>query len=210
MKQLPVLILVTKKPVAGKVKTRLMPGASAESAANIAFEMICETVEKSARSWPGERRLLVSPDTKDPRLQDLAKRHNMLLGEQAGGDLGAKMESALCDALTDAPAAAIMGCDIPDISQTMLKLAFDRLTEGKNVLGPSADGGFYMIGLNRIEPGIFEHIEWSTDSVLRDVLQRMQACKIPVDVLLPCLKDIDEWRDFQHLASVNARYAGYR
>ena len=116
------------------------------------------------------------------------------------------MESAVCDALRTAPAAAIMGCDIPDVSPAVLAFAYDRLVEGHNVIGPSSDGGFYFAGLKQWVPGVFEDIEWSTDRVIETVLHRMAACKIPIDVMLPCLQDIDNWTDFEYLAQNQPRY----
>ena len=107
------------------------------------------------------------------------------------------------------PPAAIMGCDIPDVSPAVLRVAYDRLVEGHNVIGPSSDGGFYFAGLKQCVPGMFENIEWSTDRVIETVLHRMAACKIPIDVMLPCLQDIDNWRDFEYLAQNQPRYSKF-
>lgn len=209
MSNQPALVLLTKKPVTGQVKTRLTSDTSAETAAAIAWEMIVETVETAVAHWPGEVRMLVSPDADHCDLTDLASRCSFEIGPQAEGDLGEKMESAISNALRTAPAAALMGCDIPDISGKILKLAYSRLAEGYNVIGPSADGGFYFAGLNRCEPDMFDGIEWSTEHVLQIVLHRMRACKIPIDTMLPCLQDIDYWKDFEHLARNKARYRSF-
>lgn len=209
MKNQPVLILMTKKPVAGEVKTRLTRHISAKTAASIALEMIVDTVEKTVAYWPGELRLLVAPNADHRELKELANQFRIAIGTQADGDLGQKMESAICDGLHTAPATAVMGCDIPDINQAILKLAYERLCEGHNVFGPSADGGFYFAGLNECKPGMFKDIEWSNNRVLETVLHRMQACKIRVDVLLPCLQDIDNWRDFEYLAQNQPRYSQF-
>lgn len=209
MKNQPVLVLLTKKPVAGDVKTRLIPHVTAKIAAAIAWEMIVNTVETTVKYWPGELRMLVSPDADHLELFDLASRYGFAIGPQADGNLGQKMESAVCDALRTAPAAAIMGCDIPDVSPGVLAFAYDRLVEGHNVIGPSSDGGFYFAGLKQCVPGMFEDIEWSTDRVIETVLHRMAACKIPIDVILPCLQDIDNWRDFEYLAQNQPRYSKF-
>ncbi len=209
MKRKPILILMTKIPVAGKSKTRLMPNVSADTAAAIALEMIVDTVEKAAVGWAGPIGLLVDSDRRHPRLSELAARFDLTIGTQSEGDLGAKMEHAISEALSRYSAAAVMGCDIPEITPAILRLAYDRLLAGCNVMGPSADGGFYFAGFTDCAPGMFENIEWSAPSTLAAALAQLQACKMSVDVMLPCLKDIDRWRDFVELANNQSRFAEF-
>ncbi len=202
----PALLLFTKKPVPGQVKTRLLPNVSAATAADIALEMMVDTVEKTTACWPGKISLLVSPDTHHPQLRELADRGDLSLGIQSKGDLGVKMESAIRDALALSPAAAVMGCDVPSVSPMILQLAYERMLEGDNVMGPSIDGGFYFAGFQQYRRGMFKDIEWGTPAVFETVLARLHACKMPIEVLLPCLKDVDLWSDFAELADMQPRY----
>ncbi len=205
----PTLLLFTKKPLPNQVKTRFLPDVSAETAADIALEMIIDTVEKATTGWPGQISLLIEPDVDHPALLALDDRCRITLGKQVDGDLGTKMEAAIRTALHSAPAAAVMGCDIPTITPAILELAFDRLREGYNVMGPSADGGFYFAGFTRHQSGMFNNIEWSTPTVFEITMSRLQECKIPVEVLLPCLNDMDCWTDFVDFAQTQSRYAKY-
>ena len=200
---------MTKKPVPGEVKTRLLSHVSAETACAIALEMIVDTIEKAAAYWPGDIWLLVSPDANHPNLIQLAKQYKLQLRTQSAGDLGTKMESAICEALQHAPAAAVMGCDIPSVTPAILEFARNRLLEGRNVMGPSTDGGFYFAGFTQCQFGMFNDIQWSTPTVFEVTLRRLQACKMPVEVMLPCLNDIDHWSDFVDLAKNHSRYSKF-
>lgn len=205
----PTLILMTKSPVAGQVKTRLLPYVCEQTAADIALEMIDHTVEKAVHWWPGVVRLLISPDTEHPAIGELAKSFNLEIAIQSQGNLGEKMAAAICDALELTPAAAVMGCDIPDISPPMLDLAYHRLLEGCNVIGPTADGGFYFAGFSDFSPSLFDDIEWSTQTVFETVLARLKTRHGGTTVILPCLNDIDHWPDFMALANKHPRYAKF-
>jgi len=200
---------MTKNPVPGEVKTRLLSHVSAETASAIALEMIVDTIEKAAACWPGNIWLLVSPDASHPKLIQLANQYKLLLRTQSAGDLGIKMESAICEALQHAPAAAVMGCDIPTVTPAILGYASNRLLEGRNVMGPSTDGGFYFAGFTQCQYGIFNDIQWSSSTVFEVTLRRLQACKMPVEVMLPCLNDIDHWSDFVDLAKHQSRYSKF-
>ena len=205
----PILILLTKDPKPGFVKTRFFPSASPDIAAAIALDMIEETVATAVSAWPGPVKLLVSPQADHPKLAKMANQFGIDVAAQSPGDLGEKMESALCDAMNEASSAAVMGCDIPTVSEGLLKFAFGRLTDGATVIGPSADGGFYMVGLQHCIPGMFSGIEWSVDTVLLSMLSRMHEYGIQFDVILPCLQDIDTWGDFQNLAEKFPKFAKY-
>ncbi len=202
----PSLILFTKVPVPGRVKTRFLTHTTPEIAAAIAFEMIEDTVLTAGTCWPGPVRVLVSPASDRTELTEMAVRYNVTVGTQSQGDLGQKMQSAICEGLETSTAVAIMGCDIPSVTTGILEFAFESLSKGANVIGPSADGGFYLIGIRQCVPGMLDEITWSTDSVLQSVLANSAQLGIRFDVLLPCLQDVDSWEDFEHLASIVPKY----
>ncbi len=202
----PTLILFTKVPVAGRVKTRFLTHTTPEIAAAIAFEMIEDTVLTASACWPGPVRLQVSPAADCTELTEMAVRYNVTAGTQSQGDLGQKMQSAICEGLETSTAVAIMGCDIPSVTAGILEFAFESLVKGANVIGPSADGGFYLIGTQHCVPGMLDEITWSTDTVLQAVLAKSAQLGVRFDILLPCLKDVDSWEDFEHLASIAPKY----
>ena len=202
----PALILLTKKPLPGYVKTRLLPYCSAETAADIAFEMIADTIETVKDSWRGKIELCVAPDTEDFRLKQLAQYHSIEMKAQPTGDLGEKMQSLICQELNHAPSAAVLGCDIPTIDTSLIEYAYLQMNKGANVIGPSSDGGFYFIGLNTCHIRMMEGIHWGTETVLYSLISTMKQCKIYFDVVLPCLQDVDTWSDFVYILERFPKY----
>jgi hypothetical protein len=115
---------------------------------------------------------------------------------QGGGDIGIRMARALGEGFEDGcQAVVIIGSDIPGISSDILKSAFNSLANQDLVLGPAADGGYYLIGirrsaLNRATPRIFGGIQWGTDAVLSQTLAIARDLKLKYR-LLDTLKDVD-------------------
>ena len=195
----PELILFAKQPLPGEVKTRLLPDYSPERAAEIAAFLIRATVELAASSWPGDVALHVWPDVDHPLFQELAREFHIRLVPQAGGDVGARMLSALRAGAERHGCAAVMGCDVPHCGWDVLDLANDLLARGKNVLGPTEDGGYYFIGLQEARPELFENMPWGGNQVLPMTLARAEAAGMEFD-LLAQLRDIDTARDLWLIA----------
>lgn len=195
----PELLIFAKQPRAGETKTRLQPDYTPQQAADIAAFMLRATMELAVASWPGEISLYGAPDTNHPLFHDLAKEFGVRLADQRGGDLGARMQHAFADVLTRRRAAAILGCDVPHCSWDILDQANHRLARGENVLGPTADGGYYLIGLQRPCPGLFADISWGTAQVLPQTLARAATLDIEL-APLPLLQDVDTAADLWRVA----------
>ncbi len=185
------LVLFAKTPIAGEVKTRLQPQCTPQQCVDIARILISESVRVVSRVWPGSVSLAVWPDANDSFLQRLPSDHDLSVLVQVAGDLGDKMHAALQQS---GYPAAVMGCDVPHIPSAHLSQAYRWLSDGRDVIGPSADGGYYLLGLARPAPTIFNGIKWGTDQVLTATLDR--AHNIDRRLLsLPVLNDIDTWAD---------------
>ncbi len=195
----PELIIFAKQPLAGKVKTRLQPEYTPQEAAEIAALLVRATVELAAASWPGEIYLYGAPDAGHPLFEELAREFQLQLAPQGAGDLGARMQAALREGLARRRAAAILGCDVPHCSWATLDQANHWLAQGRNVLGPTEDGGYYFIGLGAPHAVLFEGIDWGTDRVLAQTLARAEQLGIEFE-WLPCLRDIDTARDLRLVA----------
>ena len=195
--RLPVLALFAKSPVPGFVKTRFTPHCSAEKSAQIALGMIKFTVLTAAQSWPGPVCMYISPDKNHPAVKNLCQQHDIALKLQANGDLGRKMELAIRDELANASAVGVMGCDIPQVSGSQLQWAYQQLQQGLNVFGPSADGGFYFIGLQQYIAGMFDNIRWGESTVAQTTINQLTDLGIWFDTILECQQDVDTWDDYQ-------------
>lgn len=185
------LFLFAKAPIAGKVKTRLQSDCSADQAAEIAKVLLEESIIKAKEHWPGKLYLSVALDIDHPFLQKMLTKYSIELVLQGDGDLGLKMHQTFEEF---GYPAAIMGCDAPHILPEDLHLTYDLLANGKSVLGPSKDGGYYLIGLGEAQKELFLNKEWGTSSVLDSTLQTAQKEKLDLELLQP-LNDVDEWQD---------------
>ena len=190
----PNLILFAKAPVPGQVKTRLIPHCGARQAAEIAAGMVRRTVDKAVAHWPGPVSLCVTPDAGHPLFVELQERHGIGLSVQAGEDLGARMHHALVAGIARHGAAAVMGCDLPHLPPAVLVDAGDHLCRGEPVIGPSRDGGYYLIGLAAAAADLFRDIAWSTDRVLTQTRERAGGLGLRLTEL-PAMNDIDTWED---------------
>jgi hypothetical protein len=116
---------------------------------------------------------------------------------QEGGDLGARMLHALSAALAGGAArAAVIGSDVPWLTREAVEAAFAGLEGHDLVLGPSPDGGYYLIALRQAHPGLFADVPWSTPEVLRATRERAARLGLRVR-LLPPLPDVDTVEDLR-------------
>ncbi len=92
--------------------------------------------------------------------------------------------------------AVIIGTDCPDSSEGLIMNAFAYLHLHDVVIGPAEDGGYYLLGIKHLYPWLFENIQWSTNSVLSETLNKCAALQLDYS-LLPVLKDIDEEKDLE-------------
>lgn len=195
------IIIMAKVPTAGTVKTRLQPALSPEKCAELARAFLRDTVNK-AESVCENIILAYSPAAEIDLLKKIAASEHSFL-EQKGADLGEKMLNAFAFAFareTNSAAAVMIGTDSPTFPAESIEEAFESLETGAEiVLGKTADGGFYLIGLKKILPNIFDRIEWSTASVFAGLSRNLEKLKIGKPKLLPTSFDVDTASDLQRL-----------
>jgi len=189
---LPALLVFARTPQPGRTKTRLQPPCTPQQAADLAAAFIEETVETACDAWPGPVRLLVWPQVDHPLFHQLARSRRIPVVRQCAGDLGEKMSSAIMEFTDTGTPVAILGSDVPHCPASTLATAAARLDAGKNVIGPSEDGGYYLIGLTASHPVLFRDIPWGTSKVLASTCERAFSIGIELE-LLPQLDDLDTW-----------------
>jgi rSAM/selenodomain-associated transferase 1 len=190
------LILFAKTPLAGEVKTRLVSDLGEQGAADFAVALIGETVRCASDAWPGVVRLQAWPDTGHPCFERIERQYGIEVSLQSGDDLGRRMFNALNDAYERGAAAAIMGCDVPHCPRETFRTAHAFLTQGRAVIGPSADGGYYLLGVNPPHPDCFSRISWGGSKVFDTTLKR--AAKAGIDlIVLQQLNDFDTAEDIE-------------
>lgn len=194
------LIVFSRYPEAGKVKTRLIPSLGAEGAARLHRRM-AELALAKAQKLMGHRPLSleVRYEGGDERRMDEWLGLDIECRPQGEGDLGQRMARAFSDAFREgAVRVVIIGTDCPGLSTEIVEQAFEVLAQNDLVLGPSRDGGYYLIGLARLIPQLFVDIPWGTGRVLRktkNVAQRL-GCRFS---LLEPLADVDRPKDLKIL-----------
>lgn len=185
------LIIFIKNPVLGKVKTRLA-ATIGDAAALAVYHKLSQRAREVSLALPGSRFLYYS-DFID--LQDDWDNALFVKKLQHNGDLGERMHQAFVETLQVAPKTVIMGSDCPLITPEILQEAFDQLDKHPYVLGPATDGGYYLLGMRKPSPFLFENMIWSTDTVAQVTLERIagqgSSCH-----LLPPLPDIDVEEDW--------------
>lgn len=187
------LLVFAKAPIPGKVKTRLQSHCSAEQAARIALMLLENTLQKVCDYWPGPVLISTWLDQTHPALLALAKKYNVEIINQVKGDLGVKMRESFFEY---GYPMAIIGSDVPHIKPDSLVVAHQILTSGGSVLGPSDDGGYYLIGLSTGADEVFQGHNWGSDSVLASTLSICESVGLQLKKLEP-LQDIDTWSDLQ-------------
>lgn len=195
------LLVFSKAPEPGQVKTRLVPALGAGAAAVLAARLARRAVAEATRAGLSPVILCGTPDIRHPFFAMLQRQHGVALAEQGEGELGVRMHRALAMALRDHDAAILVGTDIPGLSAADLRQATACLEDGADaVLGPAEDGGYWLIGLRHSHPALFEHMAWGGDGVLAETQRRMDALGMRVAFVAERW-DVDRPEDLERLAA---------
>jgi hypothetical protein len=191
---------MAKAPVPGRVKTRLCPPLTEEQAASLAHGFLLDALARARTLAAAALYLAYSPPDAEAIFQEIAGEGITCL-PQEGDDLGQRMDRLSRRLLAAGhPAVAIIGTDTPTLPVSVLADALDRLAGGHAdlVLGPSEDGGYYLIGMRRPLHGIFADIAWGGPTVLADTRERAAGLGLKVSLLQPWF-DVDTPEDLARL-----------
>jgi uncharacterized protein len=193
---LPRLILFTRWPAAGHVKTRLIPAIGVLGALSLHRNLSERTAQTFAvaANMLGAQAEVRFVGGSVQRMQKWLNRDWPMVA-QGRGDIGARMERALTNALEGgAPVALLVGSDIPDLQPEHLIAAAAALNDVDVVLGPAKDGGYYLIGLKRPCPALFRGISWGSDRAFSQTVEKASSLGLRVAVLAE-LRDLDRPED---------------
>lgn len=191
------LIIFIKNPIKGTVKTRLAKDVGDDKALEIYQKLLAHTRHITA-SLEVDKRLYYSKNIVE---QDEWSNNLYQKNVQIEGDLGTKMKTAFQETFEAGhEKAVIIGSDCIALNSDVLKEAFLQLDTHDFVIGPTFDGGYYLIGMNKLFDDVFQDKNWSTQSVFPDTIADLQQAQKSY-FLLPQLSDIDYIEDWQnHLA----------
>lgn len=187
------LILFTRVPEPGKTKTRLMPAYSPEECAAIHTGFLRQ-IAREANDIYADLRVYATPSKEDPAFRALfPNRAEFFL--QEGDDLGARMERALTETLESGyDAAVLVGTDLPELTSEDFRCAFRILEQRDVALGPTGDGGYWLIGLSVPSHAPFEPKEYGTGSVFEKTLSGIRSEGLTIG-LVRTLDDVDTPED---------------
>ena len=193
------IIVFAKTPIAGKVKTRLIPALGNDGAKQLHCQMMEHTLGTVTENHTAPVELHCSPDITDDYIHSLSKRYNITLRNQHGNDLGERMSHALSKALDNSSYAILIGTDCPSLSAAYIQQAIEILQSDTDVvIGPAEDGGYVLIGVKSSYPDIFTHIDWGTHQVLQQTRDQIQTQGISFREL-DTLWDVDTPDDLENL-----------
>ncbi len=195
-----VLIIFAKTPVKGRVKTRLQKNLSQTNVLKLYKEFLLQTVCLTEKVKDCKKIIACYPDKNHPYFKTLAKRFGFHLIRQNGRGLGERMKNAITDFLNNGyKKVLIIGCDSPTLPKEYIEAAFKILDKKRLVIGPSCDGGYYLIGVRGAAPPVFNNIKWGTKDVLKETLRRIPKKMLLSFHLLPFWYDVDTSDDLEFL-----------
>jgi hypothetical protein len=189
------LIMFAKYPEKGKVKTRLCQSGDKEMVVRL-YRAFIEDLLESLSGGDYQFRIAYHPrERKNDFSKDFGNTYSYL--PQTGVDLGEKIYNAFNRCFSEGfHMVVIIGSDSPDLPPQIIKEAFQALEQSGAVIGPSCDGGYYLIGFCResLTPEAFEGIDWGAESVYKTTMCILKRAGINVHIL-PAWRDIDRPED---------------
>jgi uncharacterized protein len=200
------IAVVTKTPRRGFSKTRLSPPLQSEEATEISRCFLRDT-SAAIEALMCEDQFVAgvaayTPVGSEPELEELVPASFKMLA-QRHGDLGSRLSGVTEDLFSlGFSAVCLIGSDSPTLPLENLRVMAATLKLGENqmVIGPSIDGGYYLLAVNRPHPKLFEEIDWSTRNVYQQTICRSKEINVPT-VEVPVWYDVDDKDSLNRLLS---------
>jgi rSAM/selenodomain-associated transferase 1 len=193
------LLIFIKNPILGKVKTRLAVDIGQEKAL-LVYQYLLNHTKTVVLPLAHEKQICYDAFVDE---NDMWDNDKFLKIKQLGSDLGERMYNAFQNAFQEGcQKVVIIGSDCLEISNKIIESAFEELNENDAVLGGAMDGGYYLLGLSKLEKTVFENKKWSTNTVFEDTIQNFIQKRMSYH-LLPKLNDIDNLEDLKTAKSID-------
>jgi len=186
------LLVFTRNPELGKVKTRLAKTVGDQIALTI-YTFLLERTRDIAIKVAADKAVYYSVKIRENDIWDpsIFKKH-----QQNGEDLGIRMLHAFKNGFDEGyEKIIIIGSDLYDLTAKTIEKAFTLLDKNDVVIGPAEDGGYYLLGINLLEEKVFKNKNWGTETVRKDTLEDLKDKKV---FLLKELNDVDVFEDIEH------------
>jgi rSAM/selenodomain-associated transferase 1 len=194
----PVVAIMARAP-SSEGKSRLIRDLGTDDGAGLRLALLRDTVE-SVSALAGEKAVLYTPSDREAEIRAVTPFQAIFL-PQRGSTLGERMREGARDLLTSGfDGVVLIGTDLPTLPSAHVSAALGILSRRGEVLvlGPSEDGGYYLIGLTQSRPEFFEHIPWGTPLVMQRTREAAEALGIPVETI-PLWYDVDSASDLRRV-----------
>ena len=186
-----VLLIFIRNPELGKVKTRLAATIGNGNALKV-YEELLRYTQQITENLPFRKVLYYADEMLE---NDRWPNPVYEKRAQISGDLGIKMLRAFTETFASgAGQVVLIGSDCYELTSEILEEAFRQLEKHDAVIGPAADGGYYLAGFSRLNPGVFQNKTWSTATVFQETIQDLKQAGYSY-FTLPELNDVDEEKD---------------
>ena len=194
------LIIFAKSPIPGKVKTRLIPHITPIEAAELYKAFVADIIGNTHKLKCGQVTIAYTPSNAEDTFRSICNQSVNYL-PQNGDNLGERMKNAFMYSFEKgSKRTVIIGTDSPTLPLSYIRDAFDALNEVPVTIGPTFDGGYYLIGLSERNDTIFDGVDWSTSRVFSQTLTRTQELNKQLCVLPPWY-DVDTSDNLEFLRS---------
>ena len=186
------LLIFTRNPELGKAKTRLAKSVGDKTALTI-YKFLLDKTKEVTQNLTCDKAVYYSVKVRKNDIWDanIYQKH-----QQIGEDLGIRMQNAFKNSFDkDYEKVMIIGSDLYDLTPNIIEDAFTKLNTNDVVIGPAEDGGYYLLGMNVLQPHIFQNKEWGTSSVRKETLANLKDKKVH---LLTMLNDVDVFEDIEN------------
>ena len=185
------LIVFVRHPELGKVKTRLAKSIGDEEALKV-YKFLLRHTREIIEPLKIPIFIYYSEHLVQNDIWEGEKFHKRI---QSGEDLGKRMYNAFSEILMDKYSKVlIIGSDCYELNKEIIEEGFNKLDNCDVVIGAARDGGYYLLGMKRPLPELFENKKWSSNSVFEDTIRDIKQLRLSVDYL-PVLTDVDEEKD---------------
>lgn len=189
------IVIFAKAPVPGSVKTRLIPLLGEAGAAELARQMLADTVAQALAAGLAIPELCATPQPDDAAWMGHLPA-GVRLTDQGAGDLGQRLNAAATRVIGAGERILLIGTDCPELDAPRLAEAAAQLDRHDAVIHPARDGGYVLLGLARTDPSLFDDVAWSTGTVAATTIARIGALGWSLFVG-DTLRDVDEPADLE-------------